>query len=472
MLQNKNLSYFLDYFKILAISNPDKEITEEMIRIEMVNYGMEESGALNLIDIRNFIKEKPECELNETEAFIQYCHNKPFIKKNCIKLYFPFQKSHFCNSVLALTRYVEEKEMDYALLISKEMRNDNCVLRVNTMREAEEIIEFVKEHKLLQNSLNEVNPFIPSVEKIGIVKDYYHSYNKEISKAFSKYIQLKKEEKKLEEISVEQFKDYLSFLSQQEDLEVDKRKIYYLASRAINESKEEYFDILLQDEIVMNLTTQEGRRKLLEEVLTVAMKNYNNLTYLKETLKLCCQGICEGIPREENARKKILSLSQEELIFEIKAWGKSENLEEAIETVVTQIAQQDLVNDLDNLPIEDLSVEEMPELSLENTSVNSSYQEIDDLLIKNYIDHAILMTYQGHGREQAIVAMLKCIKEGEYNRVAREAGARDNLRQISMTQITQFFIHHSNCYNITEAVVDYVDQLINNYSLDMNNRKK
>ena len=90
------------------------------------------------------------------------------------------------------------------------MRVDNVTIRLHAedFDNANKIIDFVKSNQYIRNGLNKLNPFIPTRKGIGILSDHGNSYDFDLAKYITSFINDSLKSNK-SDISIEEFRGYL-----------------------------------------------------------------------------------------------------------------------------------------------------------------------------------------------------------------------------------------------------------------------
>ncbi len=427
------LASFLDYYRISYQNQSTQDILEDDIHTTAIYYGFDEEIIKNDIQkIREYIEPK-HYDLKETKDFIQYVKNLPMLKINGIKLYLPFVQD-FSSQVVTLTEYLNSKNISYAIKIAKLKRNDSCTLRVNNIEDAKDIIDFVKTH--LKDSLGSCGPFIPTIDNIGVVKDYNQSFNQKMSFVMKEYLISKKTKIEREQIQESDFKKFfLEFIKKNKFQEIDQ-KIYSHAYLSYCLTEEEYMDYLSHDTMMENVSTGKGKHDVLEESLRILNEYINDEETMKHLLRCLTHGIYPPILKDFNKETKLASqklryLSSQDVIRDFQKWGKSEDMEQAISNIYHII-----------------------------TTTFSRQQLLHSSQISSIIDEALLKTYQKYGAIQAIGAMKRCIDEEFYDSIVRGEGTRENLKQLSPEQLRYYFQTKKEQDKIEKSIYEYLEDLL------------
>lgn len=242
-MKNENrvrIDKFLKRWRDIAIENNyiefgtselDKLIYSDLIRIDVNNKEEDIDLKDNYIDSNN--------QITVFQEWINYYSNNPLINvfndenwnyfcqfispdritdnyKEHIKIYIPLNSNHILHGAKIIFDFISKNNISHASKISRKIRFDNIVIRVINVEDATKIINFVKNNKFLQDGLINPNPFAPNINNIAIACDGRLSYNSTISSLINLYIRYKKVKKKLSEICIDDFYNFITLLYNKE----------------------------------------------------------------------------------------------------------------------------------------------------------------------------------------------------------------------------------------------------------------
>lgn len=212
-MNNYNLmNKFLELIKSFAQENPDKEITYNFIYSQLVgfNVGLDAHQRVehlcdkiysNLQKIQN-----PKLKLVwDTKYFVKCLYGKP--NGNEIKLYIPVDKSHLVESATKLFSYMISEDITNASKVACTIRNDNIVVRVNTLEDAEKVMNYANTH-LNVGRLN-VNPFLANNNSIGLAMDNDDSFNFRLCKLIKEFLDFCKDNNKMDSFNIDTFSIFI-----------------------------------------------------------------------------------------------------------------------------------------------------------------------------------------------------------------------------------------------------------------------
>ena len=136
---------------------------------------------------------------------ILHCKEQP----SYIKIYVPLDYKHLYDGANMIFDYLSKSGIWHSSKIANHLRSDNIVIRLkgDDTEGVNNLLDFIKNNKYIMKGLNKTNPFIPTINGIGIMNDLGNSYNLEISNYIYYYIEecIKKRKK----VSAEDFKEFI-----------------------------------------------------------------------------------------------------------------------------------------------------------------------------------------------------------------------------------------------------------------------
>lgn len=238
MISNYELQqYFLDQIKEFAISNPYQEIDSDFIYSNLIGFNIKNSQcpyhdiSYNYNDWIERYKNNPDIKVFTTESrkhFLWYIKGKTL--GNEIKLYIPLDKEHIKEGANQLFDFISSTKMNHQSKIADIIRNDNIVIRVDTLEDAQTIIDYINNNMYLKEGMIRVNPFLPSCNGVGITMDNTYSYNSTVCKIISEFLNYLKQNNRLDLFTVNELNKYIKFnINNIKD--PDLKDIYVLISK-------------------------------------------------------------------------------------------------------------------------------------------------------------------------------------------------------------------------------------------------
>lgn len=239
-----DMQRFLNHILTIAKSNPTMSITPKIVYNELKNWNIKSSdknayGRGSMVDyyfkewIDSFQSVK-NIDVFRTAHFHYWCQfeNNPDFEE-CIKLYIPIDGEHLNIGVRQLFDFIAKNNISHSSKVGSELRSDNVIVRVKKGDTValKKIIDFINNNRYLKEGLNPVNPFLPTINGIGAINETGISYNSEISKAISVYIEKHKNDNRID------INDFIASAKSSIYLE-EVRDTFELATN----TQEQYFD--------------------------------------------------------------------------------------------------------------------------------------------------------------------------------------------------------------------------------------
>lgn len=235
------MQYFLDMIKQFAIYNPDKEIKQNFVYSQLIGFNVKnESGPYK--DVSSYFNYWLDYyqknnninvyHLKERKCFLWFINGK--IRGNEIKLYIPLDINHIHEGAKELFDFISSTNIEHQSKIASIIRNDNIVIRVNKMEDAQTIINYVQNNKYLQEGLMNVNPFLPNCDGIGLAMDNSYSFNSTVADSICEFLKILRDKNRLDLFTVEGLNQYIQTkipTIQDEDLKDIYKLMYKTTSK-------------------------------------------------------------------------------------------------------------------------------------------------------------------------------------------------------------------------------------------------
>ena len=204
--------YLFGYLKQFQISNPNKIIDRQFVyslleQFNIQNHGMDISN--NFEYWMNRYEGNPNIKVFEFQQrpFLWFQNGR--IRGNEIKIYVPLDINHIKEGANLIFDYISSNNIVHQSKIATIIRTDNVVIRVTTLEDADKIINFVTNNEYLKEGLLNVNPFLPNYNGLGITMDNFTTYNGNVAQIISDFLNLLKNQGRLDLFNVEEFNNYV-----------------------------------------------------------------------------------------------------------------------------------------------------------------------------------------------------------------------------------------------------------------------
>lgn len=406
----KLIQKFLDIIKELAISNPGNRIDKNFIYTSLIGYNISDeqepySSTTSILEnIEREYQDNNNLDTIKQKNFLIFNYGE--IKGNEIKLYIPLDKNHMEQSAKELINFLMSNNIENQIKFANMVRNDNVVIRLNTIKDAKKIIKFV--HNNIKEGLLKTNPFLPNIHGIGVTIDNNYSYNLIISEIISNYIMFLKEEDKLYSLSIDGLNSFIKEQSQAID-DLDLKEIYNLLEK-ITSKQFKLKDIVMHtkrktvDKPESNI--DDNKCYFEKAVKATYRKHPNNI----ETAILCYieKGVANYFTNEDNVRLGLIKhVKPSDVLNIMRSKLKEDN-------VPVPIDNNELINSY--------LVQILPKENKEEVSQDETLDNISEVLKNAYVN-----TCKKYGKYQADRALKEFIIHNEVKHFTNDDGYRDEL---------------------------------------------
>ena len=247
--KKKDMQSFLDRIYTIAIQNPNVNINKGLV-YNQLRYGLlpekEKNHIGEGVNNRQFFSrwEDEFMHVSNIDAFCDYRFHYWFLFTNdlegqsdYIKIYVPINAPHLYKSVAELFEFIANENIVHASKVAEEARLDNVIIRIakDDTKALNRILNFINSNKYIRTGLNKNNPFVPTINGIGVMNEHGNSYNSDLSLHISNYINdcLKRGAKP----NIEEFRNYVITYSDDNDLTETFENAYHGRNRFISKGE-------------------------------------------------------------------------------------------------------------------------------------------------------------------------------------------------------------------------------------------
>lgn len=292
-----------EYAKTNYVDNSFYEIIYKYLR--SYNIGKE-----NNLDIRNnflpwinrFQNKKTKCVNTSTHPywcqFINEKYNNQVLEESDpVKLYIPLKSEYIYEGVNRIFDFCEQNNIIHQSKVASKMRNDNVVLRIKNIEDARKVINFVNNDSYLQRGALKPNAFCFNVGNVGMAIDNMQSYNDNVSKYLLNYIRQKKQQNNLNNVSLEDFFNYVACNRLQYDTkesiiygdEIRKLILTALSSNNFEDFSNHYYSVIGNKNNKKNKSISYEKSynviQIINDVISVTTENHG-IEHAKSALYL------------------------------------------------------------------------------------------------------------------------------------------------------------------------------------------
>ncbi len=446
----KQMEQFLEQIKTFAKSNPEKVIDYKFVYSLLIRFNLLSRAVSEKVD--DLWPEIKDSVTKNTDGLTRSGHfgsfllfNRGMLNSNEVKLYLPTKRDNLVSTVTELEHFMAENNMAHQLKVANKMRNDNIVIRVNTLEEAQKLVEFAKLNVNLNRNLLKVNPFLANDAGVGLAMDNNESFNTVLSELIADFINMKKNYN-YANVTIEEFnryilKRYYALKNERAtSANLDLLDIYYLLLNTTHKNFQvtDFYDFAYQkqtDKYDIKRQRIVDPYFYFEQALKETARKYPQ--NLKRAIKEALNGNLNYFTNDAHARdglKKYVSPEQVWmfLVEKAKSVGYDVNLNE-----------ETLIN-----------------LYLDTFYQENSYQEQYGI-----IKQAYLTTYEKYDYSQAHGALVNLIRSGRIEYFTNDLGFRDALREkVVGHDIIQIFrqnVPELMNFNDINVVIKYVEDDFN-----------
>lgn len=129
-----------------------------------------------------------------------------------IKLYLNFNDVYYEEGLKHIMKFLSDNNISHQSKVASTKRADSICIRIDSIQNAIAIVNFIVSNKTLLDNLDEQNPFVPSIFKIGVAMDKIYSFNGELANIITHYLLFKKEQNDLDNVSIDGFRKHVCYL--------------------------------------------------------------------------------------------------------------------------------------------------------------------------------------------------------------------------------------------------------------------
>ena len=224
--KNQRMEDFFDFWRTIIKQNPDFDLNstnnKDSIYSTLVFFDTKpEDNDTTIVQdgiFDNWLKYYKSID-EVTVLFDQnnpcYCYFNSTRKKiyhanDCLIVYVPLDHNHIENGVHILIDYLTQNNITYIAKVNKKIRSDDIVITLDNQKDLEKICEFIEETPFIQEGLIKPNPFIFNYKNLAISTGNTLSYNAILSLYINSYIETRKNEKNIDQISNQDFIQFLN----------------------------------------------------------------------------------------------------------------------------------------------------------------------------------------------------------------------------------------------------------------------
>ena len=220
----EQMEELLHYLQQLYLSNPDKKINSNDIYRIISKYKLNQPEELYLdsnINIRRCFEQwtmdyinnpnlKAFCNPNQPN-FLTFT-NLNDINDQCYKLYVSFPEEHLYSCVNEIFKFIAQNNIKTVSKVADRIRTDSVVIRLTNEKDAIRVINHINGTESIRKHCNPVNPFLITMDNVGLGYGAWLSYNSLLSFLLEKYFNSKIFTNTIKETSLKDFAGFINTL--------------------------------------------------------------------------------------------------------------------------------------------------------------------------------------------------------------------------------------------------------------------
>lgn len=458
------MQVFLDIVKELSISNPVNKITENTIYSILMGFNIrsEQYPYQDVTDIWDSIIKYYDNNQNikvyipeKMQKFLVLSNGS--LKGNEIKLYVPLDKRHLEKGSKEIFNFISGKNIAHQSKIAGKVRNDNIVIRVNTLDDAKEIINFVNSNDYIKEGLLKPNPFLPSIYGVGVTMDNNYSYNSILSKLIYSFIHELKDKNRLDLFTVDNLSMYIKGKIDFVD-DLDLKDIFTLLSKVTTKDfKFEDFSSFASMKVLDKYDSNRNRitdsKFYFERAVELTNKSYPKK--VRQAIEAYIDGNAKGFTNKDDVR------------FSLMKYVDSRN--------VVNIMRSKLIEHNKPVPMDIHTLIDSYVNVLENKELKTN---INYIIVYNLIKSSYVDTFNKYGYKQSSGALKSLILSGKTKNFTDDNGYRTELqrvlksvdyREIKKIVLNEIDLDNLDVNDIDEIVSRFSQKVINELPVNENN---
>ena len=317
---------FLSMLVELVQSNPSLKITEKFLYAQLVSFNLGKMS-IPFENTEKYFRDWITTFNNNPIIDVYRDKKNPFIcrftsksEAPCkIKLYIPLASNFIKQGVIDIFSFLNKTNIIHDSKVLRSVRNDNVIVCVSTIEDANQIIKYVKSSFYLIEGLLNKNPFLIPCGPIGVTMDNHYTYNIEICRVLASILEELRNRKELRSLDVQFLRNTFTKLAIKcSDDELSD--LYQLVSISLdaNSTLQDFANYVLERQQTSYLNKHgsiDGKNSIeyFEHAILETFNRYNNLSFVINAVKLYIKnGDARGFTRINHARQNLVSFANKE----------------------------------------------------------------------------------------------------------------------------------------------------------------
>ena len=227
--KKKRIDELIKFFGNLLINNPDYIISSSEIHEQIVKSSSKTISIKSFFnDWINYFSKKDNIDVSidpNWSFFCQFKNDQQSVEANPnhLKIYIPLDFEHIFKGAIYIFEFLSKNNIKHMSKISQRISCDDIVIRLTNPLDLHKLINFVNSNYYIKEGLLKPNPFAFNYKGIALACDGFISYTETISEYIKLYLNKKRKEQTLKDVSCDDFFTFVKncykyFFSTQEGL--------------------------------------------------------------------------------------------------------------------------------------------------------------------------------------------------------------------------------------------------------------
>lgn len=442
----QSMEYFINIIKEFLTYNPGS-INEDFIYSSLIRYNIssEQETFSSTQTILNSIKEKyKNSPLDRVQNLHFLAYNNGKLDGNEIKMYIPLDEKHIERGANELLDFIVSNNINTQIKFADKIRNDDLVIRVNTVEDVNSIMTFVNNNPYIRDGMLKVNPFLPNINGIGITMDNNYSYTSTLAKIINDYFEDLIKGQKLQTASLDGLNKYIKS-KEQGIYDLDLKDIYDLLGKTTSRDFKvsdltDYINNKKIDKYDIQRKRITDYRYYFDEAVKATYNKYPG--NVKTAITSYMNGDAKYFTNDNHARDGLIKYVNPNNVMGALKVKLMEN---------NKVIPQDLNSLIDSYLHIVISNDKTKTLS-ESKNDEEYYNEL--------IRQAYISTYNKYGKAQSDGALKCFIDSNETKNFTNDGGCRTRLKLIN-ENIRKLVLGKIDLNNLN---IRDTDEIVNRYS--------
>ncbi len=389
-----------------------------------------------------------------------YCYfsstdQKLYHANECLIVYVPLDHDHIENGVHLIVDYLSQNNIAYIIKVNKKIRSDNIVVNLNDQSKLKDLCHFIEQTPFIQEGLIKPNPFIYHYKNLAIGTGNTLSYNYLLAQYIKLYLQTKRQENNIDQISAQDFMDFISHYYNESLINNNADEIIKL----LNISHDNNKSIVLNIKNITELIMKSNQADFTFEHFIEHYNKYNNQEFINQELTDSKKNTLteEEISKTNNSLKQAFNTMQTKFGHE----QAIKRLQQYIYCNQEQLITRDnnLRSQLVNSPFRVNMLILLKETQMSLTEYLDSIEKdnLDTENIDIILNEALEIMSQKYSYEQSIQILERYIKTNNINLITRTDNLRNTLINFNFRNKILKYLEVNN-RTLTDYLMSFVKE--------------